>query len=260
MKTIRVQIQVASMNDEGHSIGEGSIFRVMNALAEIFDGGAAERRVLVTPEIDLDALSAEIIKSYTNHAGEELISIRTGCLQGVYGSNTGKNDPGLTLWCDSSLFPERFIDSEFDEVVNIEQLCNEYGELMEDVDGFSVAEAFEAIGIEGQSDNTYNYLGHNYEDPQPLCHADFTVYRSADEEKALVVIKFHCGGDVRGNYTDQVVYKFDSIEDQYSALSPRMELIDEEHVNELTQLKEDLWKLKGNERTQRIKAIKELIG
>jgi hypothetical protein len=41
---------------------------------------------------------------------------------------------------------------------------------------------------------------------------------------------FHCGGDTRGNYTDKLVWQFDSIDDVYTVIFPSKLLTDEQGV------------------------------
>lgn len=215
MQTIRVKIYM-----KDHGTNEAG---VLQKLFDIREGIVSDR------EIDYCRNLKELKMVLDAHYGGSQISIREGVTHGCYGSSTGERFEGLTLWLDSSLFPTRFIDSEGDEIVNIEQLCDEYGELTEiDADQFeTIADQTKAFHY--KADNTYNYLGHDSDTPFDLCHADFALYSTCEDysNEVFVAIKFHHGGDPRGNYSERVLYRFDSIDEVYSALYPTCELKEE---------------------------------
>lgn len=173
-----------------------------------------------TPEIMLD------IKKYLTTDGH---TCRDGISGGCYGARDGSIHSGLTVYIDVSQITERFIDEDNDEIVNPICLFEEFGELIENLDGDVFKEACESLGLSVKSDNTYNYLGQSSDDVQTLYDFQFDVIENEDNcDSVFVVVMFHCGGDVRGNYTKKYVYKFESMDDVYSVISPSKYLIDDE--------------------------------
>lgn len=159
----------------------------------------------------------------------ENIEARNGITGGCYGARDGKSHEGLTVYIDACLLPERWLDEDGDEIVNIEVLLNEYAHELE-VDPDQTRELLEALGHESKRDNTYNYLGQSEYDPHPLSHADFEAYSTKDDYGAnVVIVKFHCGGDIRGNYSSEKVYKFTDSEDFYRVFSPDGQLKTEDN-------------------------------
>jgi len=187
------------------------------------------------------SLSIEQVKNaLTSEFGTDDIECRDGVYHGCYGASSGEALEGFKVYIDSSLFPDRFIDSDFDEIINLEELCNEFGTKL-DIDADNHRDSMESMGIEGKSDNTYNYLGHDSHSPIPLCHANFEMFQADDgseEGPVTVIVKFHCGGDIRGNYSSEVVYKFDDIYETYNVFSPTLQLLDEENLDEINRLKD----------------------
>lgn len=243
MKSLSVKLLVS---ESGH----GTVSRVVDAFLEMLETGP-KYSIEYHPQLHKDDIKAALIGACGDN-----IECRDGVYEGCYGSSSGKSLEGFKVYIEATLFPTRFLDSEFDEIVNIEDLCNEYGTKV-DLDAEAFEESMYLAGIEGKSDNTYNYMGHDSHTPHTLCDADYTLYEF--EEKCILSIKFHCGGDPRGNYTSNVLYEFDSIDDFYCALIPSLELIDEEKLDEINSLKESLWKLKGEEKFKLKKQIKQLI-
>lgn len=248
MKTITLKV-IASQESSNKTINA-----VLNDFKSVLENG-----VQYSIEFDPMYVGTEDLKAVFNEDYEDAISIRDGVSGGCYGARDGKSYPGFTLYLDSSLFETRFIDSDFDEVINIEQLCNEYGTLLE-IDAENHRDSMESMGIEGKSDNTYNYLGHNSCDPVPMCHANFELFQTEDEsEPVTIIVKFHCGGDVRGNYTSEVVYKFDDIYEAYNAFNPGLHLIDEDNLDEINRLKDLIWQDPADKELLK-KELRELIG
>lgn len=199
-----------------------------------------------------DEIKSALIKSF----GDD-ISIQDSVYDGCYGSSAGKSLDGFKVYIDSSLFETRFIDEDFDEVINIEQLCNEHGTLL-DIDADDHRESMESMGIEGKSDNTYNYLGHDSYTPSTLCDANFEMFQTSEDEPVTIIVKFHCGGDPRGNYTSEVVYKFDDIYAAYEAFNPSLQLLDEDNLDEINRLK-DLIMQEPEDKNLLIQELNELI-
>jgi len=107
--------------------------------------------------------------------------------------------------------PDRWIDEEGDEIVNFWHLLNDAGECLGTTDA-------PAISIGEKSDNSYNYMGHSADD----CHSAFEINYSFTEGKneTIAFVEFHCGGDVRGNYTETYIFQFDDADEFYSAVVP----------------------------------------
>lgn len=173
-------------------------------------------------------LSKHLLKAF----GESSLDLSTGARQGCYGSSTGEIFPGFTLWLSPALLIERAVEpkSKYNdkecEWVNLHALIEENGgELFEAITDAEKFEEFcEEVGLEVKRDNTYNWSGNS--EVVYMFDADFAVIEGKDST-AFLSIKYHCGGDPRGNYTDKVVYKFNSIDDLYSALMPYPQLIEE---------------------------------
>ena len=157
--------------------------------------------------------------------------VRNGITGGCYGARDGSSSEGYSVWIDASELPEREIDTDLDgknpyELVNIFKLIENYGgELVEDLDGDVFTESCEDLGLTVSRNNTYNYAGQDAETPSFKVDADFAVIEG--KGNAYLSIKFHCGGDIRGNYTDRVVYKFGSVDDIYGVIYPTTELSQE---------------------------------
>jgi hypothetical protein len=174
------------------------------------------RTIKVGPKVNLKTVVKQLESTGLD------ISVRNGVSGGCYGMRDGKSYEGMTLWLHPKDLPERVIDDEGDELVNIYKLIESNGgELIEGLDGEKFEEIAENLGHDVKGDNTYNYSG-NSDAPQFMFDADYAVIES--DKTCFLSIKFHCGGDVRGNYTDKVVYKFESIDDLYSVLMPSFEL------------------------------------
>lgn len=154
--------------------------------------------------------------------------VSDGVTGGCYGARDGSTYEGYTVWIDASALPERSLidlgDGTKQELVNPFALIENFGgELVEDLDGDVFADACEDLGLKVSRNNTYNYAGHSDDSPAFLVDCDYAVIEGDD--KAFLSIKFHLGGDIRGNYTERVVYKFESIDDMYGALMPSCELL-----------------------------------
>lgn len=156
------------------------------------------------------------------------VTARDGISGGCYGARNGSTYRGLTVYIDAVLFPERWLDGE-DEYVNIAVLLDEYATELEGLDADSFLDACEALGHEIKHDNTYNYLGHNSEDPIAFQGVDFKCVQTEPGEYGckVVVVRFHCGGDIRGNYSSEKVYKFNDAEDFYTVFNPMVYLKEE---------------------------------
>jgi len=75
------------------------------------------------------------------------------------------------------------------------------------------SEGLEELLIEGKGDNTYNWSAPVSND------LDFRFYNSDWDDSVYVAIKAHRYGDVRGNYTDEVMLHFDNIDCFYEAIT-----------------------------------------
>jgi len=166
---------------------------------------------------------------------KDTATIRDGVSNGCYGSTDGIIHEGITLYLDPLVFPERWIETEEDgsksEGVNIAMLLHNHAELVESEDIESVENVLEALGLEAKADNTYNYLGNSEDEPCTLQDVDFRAYSKAGELEGatIVVLKFHCGGDPRGNYTQEYIYKFEDAWDFYTVFMPSCELLEDKN-------------------------------
>lgn len=174
-------------------------------------------------EIKVKSVSDDL-KKLILETFQDKVHIRDGAMNGCYGSTTGEVYKGLTLTFHASEVTDRCLDEDNNEYANIYYTILESGgTLIEDLDGDKLEDALDLLGLEAKRDNSYNWSGNT--DVEFIFDFDFAVFEH--EGKALLSIKFHCGGDPRGNYTDKYVYAFDSIDDLYSAIMPCVMLKDE---------------------------------
>jgi len=172
-------------------------------------------------------ISMDIKKAQTaiKKAFGDDIEIRNGVTGGCYGARDGNDKEGLTLWVDANLVTDRCI-YENNEMVNVHHLLKENGVLTE-IDYDSLELIAEKLDLESKSDNSYNWSGSG-QDCEFIFDFNFTVYSLKEEGKVLVAIKYHCGGDIRGNYTSEQVWSFDSIYDLHNVIYPCKMLLDQE--------------------------------
>lgn len=192
---------------------------VLALIAKHLESPLSGRSIKMSDTIDTQELSSILSKKYD-------CSIHDGVTGGCYGSRDGSSFPGLTVWMHAKEFTDRYVDSEYGEQVNPWHLLNEYGTLLNDVDGEQFLEIIDSADIEYKSDNTYNYQGTNSEDAGFFF--DFQFDHVVLKDAHFLVCMFHCGGDPRGNYTDKLVWKFTSEDDLYSCLFPSKMLSDNE--------------------------------
>lgn len=84
----------------------------------------------------------------------------------------------------------------------------------------------------GSGDNTYNHNG------RPQNDINWQTFRNKKDGNYYVVMSFHLGGDIRGNYTDDIVLKFDYDTQFYKVLDElRWELrFDFEHKGKVYEM------------------------
>lgn len=184
----------------------------------------AAQQILVGNKINITHKS-KVLKKMLESVGCVVLD---GADEGCYGANGNSTSAGFTVWVDANNLPERkIIDDGKQEQVNIFKLIENFGgKLIEGLDGDRFSETCEALGLDVQYNNTYNYAGHSKDSPSFMIDADFAVIHNKDKsDAAYLSIKFHRGGDIRGNYTERVVYKFDSIDDVFGVVMPSCELI-----------------------------------
>ena len=175
----------------------------------------------VSDKVDIDQLKETLERDFD-------LTARDGWTGGCYGARDGSSGKGLTLFVSPNELPDRFIDEEGDEEVNYWALLNEYGDCKGKVDEDTLERFIDMFGLEEEfHENSYNYAGHSSETPCSLFGINFKVYKGTDGS-CLAVVEFHCGGDVRGNYTSPYLFKFDDIDDLYSAVFPCAYLKEEE--------------------------------
>jgi hypothetical protein len=147
---------------------------------------------------------------------------RLGVTGGCYGARDGSSSEGITVWLSLSEVVERCIDGDT-EYYNPLAALNEHGELVEGLDG-DIFEDTLSSALEIKSDNSYNYStdfgGPDSEYLCPMVDFDFSVITSKDGGgPCFISVKFHCGGDIRGNYTSKYVWKFELIDNTFNVIS-----------------------------------------
>lgn len=153
-------------------------------------------------------------------------SVREGVTNGCYGSSTGEVTKGLTVYFHAKELVDRYVDVDYGEQVNPWDLFITYGVICENINAEGFAKIAEELGLSIKSDNTYNYAtdfgGENSENAGFMFDFQFDVIENQNDSDAsiIVCVMFHCGGDPRGNYTNKMAFKFDSIDELYSVLYP----------------------------------------
>lgn len=203
---------------------------IIKAIQNKLDKPWQYNTIKIAPSVDLKTLSFKVTEAF----GAEQVETRDGARNGCYGSSTGEVHQGLTCYFHPSSIIERVIEpkSKFNdkacEWVNVHtSIVDNGGKLIEDLDAEAFEEACENLGLSVKSDNSYNWSGNS--EVIYVFDFDFAVIQNEPEGgKCFLSIKYHCGGDPRGNYTSKMVYQFDSIDDLYSAILPSPQLLDEE--------------------------------
>jgi hypothetical protein len=219
-------IEIKLIQDDTKSLGKMTTKTVLKKLQSILDGPYQYRTVYFPSTLNLKNIERAIKRNYNGQ-----IEIRPGVSGGCFGARDGKEYSGLTLFCSPDLLPTSCIESASDltdgkkvEFFNLYKLVNESGTLVEGLDGGAFEESCEDLGLKVKRDNTYNY-----ELEGGACFMFDADYSVIESDKAFfLVIKWHCGGDVRGNYTDKEVYKFTRGDDLYCAMMPSSTVNEEE--------------------------------
>lgn len=154
------------------------------------------------------------------------IRIERGIQGGCYGARDGKTYNGLTVYLGPTN-NDRWIDEDGDETVCYWTLLNEFGQLR-GKDESGIFERWVSMsGLEVElSDNSYNYEG-----IRDNCYGDTVIQYQVvmnEDGDILASVEFHCGGDVRGNYSMPYLFEFSDMEDFLSVVHP-LPRFDEAH-------------------------------
>ena len=222
---------------------------INQALQNIFDGKAPYHTIYFSELTDNEIES--ILNEYEG-------TIRKGVSGGCYGARDGKSYEGYTFFAHLKNWDERFLDSDFDEIVNPWTLIEEYSvNGLSPINDESVDEICEAF--DSKDENTYNYSGQTNEDARFLTDFHFRVVAKDDEcGKQVMFVRFHEGGDIRGNYGEWYVCTFDSIDELYSVIYPSLCIIDVDKLDEIERLK-DLISREPADKELLIKELNELL-
>jgi len=200
--------------------------RVVDAVIKMVDSGNVTW-LYAHPQDSLEKIQS-LLK---DHFGDS-ISFRSGCLDGCYGSNTGRDLSGVTCYIDAVEFPERYSETyngEYSEFFNPVLTMQSAGwKLIKGIDEDGIEALFEALDPDGKltkSDNTYNHAG-NSETVSAMYDVNFDVIE--DGKIKLVAAKFHHGGDIRGNYGTKYLFAVNNDESLYEGLYPSWYGNDEE--------------------------------
>lgn len=184
---------------------------IIPAIRKILNAPLDGKTIYISPKTNLKLLAKKLQSEFDCSTSDRVT-------EGCYGSRTGNSFEGLTVWMHAKEYTDRYIDSEYGEQVNPWHLLNEYGKLLENVDGEAFMSMLDESDVEYKSDNTYNYSGNNSEDAGFIF--DFQFDSFAIGNKHFLAVMFHCGGDPRGNYTSKKIWQFESEDDIYSVLFP----------------------------------------
>lgn len=166
--------------------------------------------------------------------------LRNGVSGGCYGARDGKQYDGFTLWLPLD-HAQRYVETyegDCDPIVilnPLHQIESYGGELLdlseEEIEGF--LNVGEEIGLDIHHDNTYN---HEFDGCGYITDFDFKTIGDYENNKNILIAKFHCGGDIRGNYTRWFAFKFDNTDDLYSILLPYAEIENADEIKEKARL------------------------
>jgi hypothetical protein len=185
--------------------------KIIKELRKLLASPLSYRTIKISPNTKMQALAKKIESEFD-------CSTRSGVLDGCYGSRSGAQFEGLTVWMHAKEATDRYLDDEYGEQVNPWHLLNEHGKLLENVDGDAFMEMLDSSDVEYKSDNTYNYQHSNSDDAGFIFDFQFDSFQIGN--KHFLAVMFHCGGDPRGNYTSKKIWQFDSEDELYSVLFP----------------------------------------
>lgn len=191
---------------------------IVENFGKILDGETPYRTFYVTE----DLLNSDL-KSILNDSFDH-IDIRDGVDGGCYGARDGKKYEGVTVFTHIKNFDERWIDTDGDEVVNPWSLLEDHATSFSPISD-EIHEALTEI-FDFDDDNTCNYEGQSSEDPYFLTGMHFEILKEGEitSDKNIMLVRFHEGGDIRGNYGSWHLAKFDYIDDLYSVIHPTCQL------------------------------------
>ena len=200
-----IQIRLKEVNNNE---ALNSVEAVINHLEIMIDNNEVHI-IEYSDTIDRQELKASITKMMETKQDE--VEVTEGFLEGCYGARTGKQLSGLSFWLDARLFDERFLDDDGDEIFNFAVWLDDYA-TETDLNAEDFLEAAETLGLQVDSGNSYNYEGNNC--PYFVAHINYRLVSNRDRgfNDEYLVVKFHCGGDPRGNYTVEKVFKVDTDE------------------------------------------------
>lgn len=220
IKCIEIKLIIPESTDGKTILNTGA--EIESALNKVWNSDSC-RTLYISKFID-ESVIESICKKYE-------IEMRKGVSGGCYGARTGRSHKGYTLWCPLDLMGE-YLNTEYNEfAVNpLFEIDNYGGELL-DLTDEQIENFFEVAyqaDIDLKYDNSYNY-GHSLEG----CYfiADFDLKTHETDNFCILFAKFHCGGDIRGNYTNWFAFRFDSIDDLHGAILPYREVTEEETEN-----------------------------
>lgn len=207
MKNTEIKVQV--VESKGLSRNQA-----IEAIALILNEPLDHHHTVLVYSSTLSVLEPKLKEIYG-----ERVSIRQGWSGGCYGARDGSGGSGLTLYFEATELVSEYKSKEYGWAFNPTALLKEHGTLVESIEGDEACDAFteacEAMGLKVISDNTYNHANRFMFDFQ------LTVVENEDQTGVCyMAVMFHCGGDIRGNYTSKQLWKFESHDDLYSVLFP----------------------------------------
>lgn len=206
----------------------GTASRAVDAVITAIDETGNLAPIYIHPQVNLEEVQHLLRQQY----GTEDIEFRDGVSEGCYGARTGNILKGFTMHIDASLLPTRGIDDEGDEWVNPIALLEEVDVKHIPMSEETLEDFLEASDFPSNQDNSYNW-GHSDDQPYFKCDFDFETFKVSDNnsEALYLVVKFHFGGDPRGNYGRRHMFKFESEEEVYSFLYPNFHITNPDEEN-----------------------------
>jgi hypothetical protein len=221
IKTIKVKL-LKAVTEEQEVNGLNSWDEIREAIKNVLESDASNEIYYTNLDVYLneDGTRLDIIQ---NIKGRFKATVRDGVMHGCYGSSTGEIFEGYTLYLPLELAQEYFNAEYAEYAVNpiheIESMGGEFLDYTEkEIETY--LDIAEESGIKIHHDNTYN---HETDGCYLMCDMDIKLIGDLDNDEdhaGMLAVRFHCGGDIRGNYTRWYLVKFDSQYDVYSAILP----------------------------------------
>jgi hypothetical protein len=157
--------------------------------------------VSVNSSVDLDLLKRNLIESLD----EDNVTIKDGVAGGCYGARDGTSYKGLTLYLNPGMLPDYIYEEDEEDGDRDLRVINYFAVMAGASMGYELASEEEEDDFEVKG-GSFNW-------------GRASMYEMAYQIKGnMVFARFHCGGDIRGNYTKVVKFEYHDICDFWDAI------------------------------------------